>query len=186
MTRLILVRHAEPAIDPEVPAAQWPLSAQGRAQALALAAHPALADARAVYASTEPKARGTAAPLAARLGVPLRAAPGLGEQQRPVLPWTGPADRQRLIAAMFAQPEAAVTGCEPIARAQRRIVTCIAALRRAGDDLVLVSHGTVLHLYLAWLRGVPPNATTWARIGIPDLAVVDPERRIVLREFGRT
>lgn len=184
MSRLILIRHAMPAIAPDIPADRWSLSREGIEQARRLAAHPALTGAGRLYASAEPKALSTAAPIAARLGLPARTAPGLGEQRRPVLPYTDVAARQQLIAEMFAHPRASIMGCEPIAAAQRRIVACLQALLRRGDDLIVVSHGTVLHLYLSALLRIPADAACWARIGVPDLAVVDPGRRQVLRDFG--
>lgn len=40
------------------------------------------------------------------------------------------------------------------------------------------------HLYLCWLLGQPPDASRWAAIGIPDLAVALPDQRRLLQDFG--
>jgi hypothetical protein len=43
----------------------------------------------------------------------------------------------------------------------------------------------VLALYMAHLRGLPKvDFEAWQRIRLPDLAVVDPVARSVIRAFG--
>jgi hypothetical protein len=53
----------------------------------------------------------------------------------------------------------------------------------AGQPFAILSHGLILNLYLARLTGEDP-AALWQSIALPDLAIVDPERRAVVRPFG--
>ena len=60
--------------------------------------------------------------------------------------------------------------------ASARIVGSIGRLLdETNGDLVVVSHGTVLSLYLAWLRGGERvDLREWEAIPLPAVAVVDP------------
>src|SRR5690349_12038825 len=76
------ITHPDVLIDPAVPAPEWPLSPRGRermAHALALAL---ISDVRAVWCSTERKARDGAGILAEHLGLPVAELVGLGENDR--------------------------------------------------------------------------------------------------------
>ena len=50
---LILVRHSLPAVDPEVPSATWPLSAEGRERCVTLAERLAEYDLNVIVTSSE-------------------------------------------------------------------------------------------------------------------------------------
>lgn len=71
--------------------------------------------------------------------------------------------------------------------AQRRITLAVEGLRAAFPDetLAIVSGGILLTLYLAAVQNLPtPDPAVWGSIGMPDLAVVDPERRPIIRGFA--
>lgn len=90
--RLILVRHAMPAIDPQTPAELWHLGDQGRAAARAL--RPLLAEPAYYVASTEPKAVETLQEIAGDLSVHTarvrRSTPSAPVERRLRLPGRGP------------------------------------------------------------------------------------------------
>ena len=84
---LILVRHAQPAIDEARPPPEWRLSEAGRAAAGALAERLAPYAPVAAGASPEPKALETGEIVAARFGLPVAADAGFAEHHRPDLPF---------------------------------------------------------------------------------------------------
>ena len=178
--RLVLVRHAQVRLEPELPPHLWELTAEGRAGAEALAQLDLFAGVEAVVTSLEPKARATAEPIARVAGVELRVEPELREAERGKSPVD---DRARFVAQVDAWLGGSpVPGWEERDAAAARIVACIERLLATfGGDLVVVSHGTVLSLYLAWLHGqARVDLGEWETIPLPAVAVVDPAaRRIV-------
>lgn len=185
---LYLVRHAKTRPDPSRNPAQWDLDAAGEAQKDRMGALPHWATAYRICSSTEPKAMLTAAAI---------------RQHHPQLPevepvdelrelykasWVGNNEHDAVMARVFAEPDKAVLpGWERAADGLARITACIGRLvaEAEGRDLIVVSHATILSIYLAWLQGQERvNPADWAAIGFPDYALVDPARRQVLQRFG--
>ena len=186
MRRLVLVRHAQVRIDPELRPGLWELTAEGRADAERLSQLPVFAGVEAIVTSPEPKARATAEPIAKAAGVELRVEQELREAERGPAPV---ADRARFVAQVDAWlGGAAVPGWESRDAAAARIVACVARLLEAlAGDVALVSHGTVLSLYLAWLRGEERVALAeWEAIPLPAVAVVDPAGRRIVEPWRGT
>ena len=182
--RLCLVRHASVDVRPEQPGPQWHLSAQGRAEAEALAADPFWQDLRVLFTSPEPKAVGTAQRIAAPHGLPIGIAPDLREVEGRA--WTGPDAYQEQVQR-YLRGEA-IDSWEPKDRAQRRVRACIDGI--LADDsssrVAVVSHGLILTLYLADLLKLEGAAAyeLWSAIRFPDVAVVDPAAGAVVQRFG--
>jgi broad specificity phosphatase PhoE len=183
-SRLILVRHGQTKIDPKTPVAEWRLDPQGGADLARLAALPLFQGARRIVASTEPKALLTAEAI--------RSAHGLGQIDafdglREIHKATFVEDHDGVMARFFAEPTTAVLPrWEVAATATARFRACLDELIPTMDgDLVVVSHGTILSLYLANLLGQERvDPAVWAAIGFPDLAVVDLWERRILQPFG--
>ena len=148
------VRHAQVVVDLERPASTWRLSPEGRAAAEELAQR--LSPVARVVSSIEPKAVATAEPLARLSGVELELDERLREVERAAnLP---DADSHR--AAVRAYLDGAdVDGWERSAPARARFA---AALERV-DDAAVVTHATVLSLFLGY------DFDAWSRIGLPDV-----------------
>ncbi len=180
MRRLVLVRHAQVRLVPELPPHHWELTAEGRADAERLSQLAVFTGIEAVVTSPEPKARATAAPIAQAAGVELRVEDDLREAERGSSPVD---DRARFVARVDSWLDGTpVPSWEERDAAASRIVACISRLLdESGGDLVLVSHGTVLSLYLAWLRGQERvDLAEWEAIPLPAFTLVDPDaRRIV-------
>jgi broad specificity phosphatase PhoE len=180
--RVYLVRHAAVTMRPEQPIAHWHLSPEGRAAAEAMGAEPFWAEVEAIATSTEPKAVGTAQRIAAPHGLPLRIEPDLREVHRS---WAGEGYRE-LVRRYFAGE--ALEGWEPRQQASARVRACIEGVVRAnsGRDVAVVSHGLALTLYLEGLLDMDAGAAfdVWSGLGFPDVAVVDPEGRAMVRGFG--
>ena len=180
MRRLVLVRHAQVRLDPELPPQRWELTADGRADGERLARLDVFDGIAAVVTSPEPKARATAEPIAAAAGVELRVDPDLREAERGAAPVD---DRAAFVARVDAWLGGTrVPGWEERDFAAARIVGCIERLLAASSgDLALVSHGTVLSLYLSWLRGQERvDLDEWAALSLPAVAVVDPSARTIV------
>ncbi|MFI5273406.1 MAG: histidine phosphatase family protein [Ktedonobacterales bacterium] len=169
MSQLILVRHAAPRIVPEVPAAEWHLSPAGRAAAATLASqldayHPL----PQIASSDESKARETAAFIAARFGMPVTLDNGLREHDRSGTPYLGTEAFAATIARFFAAPQERVFGRETADQALRRFTAAVAAhvAMARGGDVVVVTHGTVLALYVGAATGRAAFAV-WRELGLP-------------------
>jgi broad specificity phosphatase PhoE len=182
----VLVRHAQVRLDPELPPRLWELTAEGRTGAERLARLPVFAGVEAAFTSPEPKARATAEPVAKAAGVVLRVEQDLREAERCA---SLVDDRARFVAQIAAWLDGApLPGWEARDAAAARIVACVARLlHELSGDVVLVSHGTVLSLYLAWLRGEERVALAeWEAIPLPAVAVVDPVARRIIEPWRGT
>jgi broad specificity phosphatase PhoE len=181
--RIVLVRHAAVEMDASRPSAWWPLSDQGRAAARALAREPMWRDVVHVFSSPELKACETGWILASPNAMVFTAMEDLREVERPAGQWFD--DYPAAVRAYFADPHAATHGWEPPVVAGQRVRACIEGLPALEpDSFCVVGHGLTLSLYLAALIGADP-ARIWPTIALPDVAVVDPDRGVVMRPFGR-
>ena len=178
---LILVKHSQPALEPDVPAAQWHLSAEGERRCGPLADRLAAYAPATLVASTEPKAQETAALVAARLGLPWRTAPGLHEHDRAGVGWLPEGALEQRVAAFFAQADALVFGQETAAVARLRFQAAVADVlaQTPQGTVVIVAHGTVITLFTAAHTGLPP-LPLWHRLGLPSFVVLTvPDLRLV-------
>ena len=165
--RLVLVRHSLPDISRDVPAAQWPLSALGTARAVAFARELDPGSARTVFTSEEPKAMQPATALASAWRLDVQAVPGLQEHERPQAQMLSRDQFEDRIRTMFAKPGDLVFGAETANAARRRFTTALMRLFvRSAEDVIVVSHGTVITLFVAEATGVDPF-TFWKKLDMP-------------------
>jgi len=180
--RLYLVRHAAVAVREDRPSSQWYLSPEGRAAAEALAGESYWAEVRAIHCSPEPKAAGTAQRIAAPHGLAVYSEPDLREVERP---WVGEGYRDLVRRYLAGE---AVAGWEPRAAALERVRRCVVKVIEGagGRDAAIVSHGVLLTLFLSDLLDLDSVAAydQWDHIGFPDVAVVEPETRRVVRDWS--
>lgn len=132
-----------------------------------------------VVASLEPKATETGAIVAERLGVPLSTAEGLHEHDRRTSGFLGSDEFAARIQQLFAHPDSVVFGRESASTALTRFA---AAVDRVADeqtgDVVIVSHGTVIALFVA-ARAHVDAPDLWARLGLPSYVALElPDHRI--------
>ena len=162
-TTILLVRHAAHDRVDSTLCGRMPgvtLGGHGQAQARALAARLARDGADAVLTSPVERARQTAAPIAARLG--LRAEISTGFEEIDFGAWMG-----RSFASLDGDPDwlrwntargsALPPGGEGMAAVQARAMAEVARLADAfpGGRVVVVSHGDVIRAVLAALLGLP-------------------------------
>ncbi len=174
MSRLILVKHAMPAIDEDRPSKLWPLSEEGRAAAgrLAEKLRP-LAPAR-IAASTEPKAADTGRIIAETLGVPIAFDEDLVETFRETVGWLPRAEVEARIEGLFRRPAERVYGEETGDAAHARFAAAIerAVAGETSTTVAVAAHGTVIALWVSRRLGIDPM-TLWRSLPLPSAVVVD-------------
>lgn len=151
------VTHPDVLIDPAVPVPEWPLSPRGHERMAYALALPWVSNVRAVWCSTERKARDGADMLAQHLGLPVAELAELGENDRSATGYLPRAEFEAVADLFFAHPDESVCGWEKAIDAQRRIVCAIKEVLvrsvSCGGDVAVVSHGGVGTLLLCHLRG---------------------------------
>jgi broad specificity phosphatase PhoE len=175
VSSLVLVKHSAPTVSATVPAAEWRLSPAGAARCVELARRLRQFDTRAIASSVEPKAVETATLVGQELGRPVDLVPGLQEHDRSDTALLGDAEFGATVAALFARPHDLVFGRETAAAALARFdlaVTSLAAAVPEPDDVIVVSHGTVISLFVAAHAGIDGLAL-WKRLGLPSFVVLD-------------
>jgi broad specificity phosphatase PhoE len=172
-SRLVLIKHARPQIDPRRPACDWDLSDAGRLDCEALAGRLCAWSPARVVASREPKAEQTGRIVAARLGIPFETADGLREHDRRAAGYLSEQAFQAAVARLFAEPDRLVFGAETAGQAEARFAGAIAGVleRHAGETAAIVAHGTVIALFAARRAGLEP-LTMWRRLGLPSYVVL--------------
>lgn len=148
---LVLVKHGSPIPDPTTPPREWSLSPRGEAEALLLAEELRPYEPFQLVSSSEPKARRTAELVAAVLRTPNRIADDLREIDRPALPIMEPAAHRELNRPIFSESSRAVLGFESADAAVDRFHAAIQGEvdRCMPGNLVVISHGTVIALFVA-------------------------------------
>lgn len=178
-----LVRHASHDLVGRVLVGRGPVALSEAGQREAGMVSRALADAglAAVFTSPQPRARQTAALIAAHAGVAATVDPGLDELDFGA--WTGLAfdalqDDSRWQAFNTFRGGAPIPGGETMLAVQARAVETVLRLRDAHPNtaLALVSHADVLKAILAHFLGMPLDL-----IGRIELA---PASRSVLTVFA--
>ncbi|MFQ5578662.1 MAG: histidine phosphatase family protein [Anaerolineae bacterium] len=171
--KLILVKHSLPHINPAAPARTWLLSEAGRRRCEPLADRLALYTPASVITSDEPKAAETGQRVARRLNLPCRSAPGLHEHDRSAEPFRSPEAFTASVAAFFARPDELVFGAETADQAHHRFARAVEQViaHHAGQTIAVVSHGTVITLFVSRATGLPPFLL-WERLGLPSFVAL--------------
>jgi 2,3-bisphosphoglycerate-dependent phosphoglycerate mutase len=171
---LILVRHSLPEMATGVPASSWRLSDEGRRRCEALAERLAGYHLARVVTSTEAKAVETGRIVARILDVPLEIATDLHEHERGVVESLIDSDEfQAQVVSLLKHPGEMVFGLETADEAHRRFSQAVADVieRHTARNLAIVTHGTVLSLYVTRVAGLEPVAF-WKSLGLPSFVVL--------------
>lgn len=179
--RLLLVRHSVPEMNPAVPARRWRLSAEGRQRCLTLAGRLAEYKLDLIVSSHELKAIETARAVAHQLDLPFKTAVGVQEHDRSNVLNLDRFQFHEAVAQLFARPGELVFGRETAEQARQRFSRAIDHLLRLYPhaNLAVVTHGTVLSLYVAALAGLD-GYLVWQQLGMPCFAVLEhPLLRLV-------
>jgi broad specificity phosphatase PhoE len=181
-TLVVLVKHAQPILDPGVPPRDWRLSPEGEQQSRRLARRLRLYSPLRLVASPEPKAFMTGQLVAAELGVEAVLVAGLEEFDRTALPLMPKAEHERINAPIFRDLRVRVLGAECGHDALRRFSNAIDAelARTEASTLVAITHGTVMSLFVAAHNGID-GFGLWKRLACPSFVVLDAHS-FLLRE----
>ena len=175
-TQLVLIRHSAVLVEPEVAAARWRLSENGR-----FLSHQ-LADQLRPYAPTrfitsdEAKAVETGQIMAAQLGLPCTVEADLHEHNRAGLPFFEDKDAWKTaVSHFFAQPDQPVLGEETAVQARQRLEQAIARLQQQypDDRLALVSHGRILTAFISYYNTAVDPSSFWQRLTLPCAFILD-------------
>lgn len=173
MTRhIVLVRHSNPAMNPLVPPPQWRLSQHGKERAQQLTVQLEHLMPFRVVSSHAPKSMSTGSQIAFMVDVSLHSHDGLEEQERPAMPWFDrEADRRASILTMFEHADTPYYGGESANQAEQRFAAAIHhVLQTYSGNLVIVTHGTVMALFLARYNDVSA-AELWQTWQLPHAVV---------------
>jgi broad specificity phosphatase PhoE len=182
MKRLILVKHSLPEIVETIPAREWTLSDGGRARARKLAERLLPFQPEVIASSVESKARETASILAEYLGLAVHAVGGLHEHDRSSSPYYSEEEFRKLVREFFARPDTLVFGNESAVQSLGRFRAAVEGILKshADENLIIVSHGTVIALFASWLTGCD-GYVLWQALGLPSFIVLDLQSKSMLR-----
>jgi broad specificity phosphatase PhoE len=170
--KLILVKHARPDVQEQVPSREWRLSVEGREACAALADVISRFDPAVIVVSDEPKARETGELVAKKLDKPVEISTGLHEHDRGNVPMMRSREFISTMAMFFKQPARLVLGRESANQAAARFKAAVDGVVAAHPqgNLALVTHGTVLALFAAG-HGAGDGFLLWRSLGLPSLMV---------------
>ncbi|BAY77577.1 hypothetical protein NIES25_40440 [Nostoc linckia NIES-25] len=174
MQRLILVRHSLPEKIEHLPAKEWCLSLEGQQRCHLLADKLVDFQPGIIASSREPKAIETAQIIAQKFNVAVEIVEGLHECDRTNFGFVEEKKFFETLEAFFATPDKLVMGLETATRAFQRFQEAIKNLlaKTPDGDVMIVSHGTVMTLFVAGCTGQEPFPF-WRQLGQP-MAIVLP------------
>jgi broad specificity phosphatase PhoE len=178
---LVLVKHSLPELDPARPPSQWALSDEGRERCALLLEHLAPYRGAALYSSAERKALETAQLIQPAIGESPLVDEDLSEHRREQVSIVSREEFQERVRAMFASPDELVFGEETATEAMSRFSQAVLRLVSAhpGRDSVIVTHGTVISLFVAGCGGFDPFPF-WRRLGLPAVVFMElPQLRLM-------
>lgn len=146
---------------------------------------------RMVFSSREVKASETAQIVAGRLGVTHQVVEGLQEHERTNSDFAPvPGEFEAKLARFFNKPESLVFGRETADEAKHRFARTISGLIESrkddadrGESLLVVSHGTVISLFVASACQADPMEF-WRKLGQPSYVVMSLPELTLLTVVG--
>lgn len=173
---IILVKHAMPELDGSLPSKEWKLGEKGlkQAQKFANFVRDNLDVDPVIYSSSETKAIDTAKILAETLSLTHKVNPALGEFDRPALSIVSEEDHFDRNEPLFTNPDKAYLGSESANTALERFESAIQEIIKEPleDERLVVTHGTVMSLFLDKYNEELEGFDIWKKLGCPSYAVV--------------
>ncbi len=167
--KLYLVRHAKSKPDPSLPAAQWQLSEDAYEGLEVLRDELKLKKINCIVTSSEEKAKATAAYLAKQLNIACYEQAGLEEHHRSSTRFMSRERWLETLASFFQKPDECIFGEETANEAKQRFSEAVAlAISMYGESIAIVSHGTVLSLFIAEHNKLDVWCV-WQSLKMPDL-----------------
>jgi len=180
-----LIRHPHTQQVRTVPTSQWALSEEGHEQMRRLVAAPFWRCVSTVYTSRQPKTTLVGDAVRAAHGIPSVAVDDLGEARREE--WVVPDSFQAAQAAFFSRVHTApLPGWEPALHAQRRFTAAIEqvlARHHPSESVAIVSHASVLTLYVAHALHEAPSYDAWRTLGFAAVMALDRKSLHPITDF---
>jgi broad specificity phosphatase PhoE len=170
VTKVLLVRHAEPFMSGETPGANWPLTERGRSEASALGTGLSEWPPAVIWTSPVRRARETAA-----LTFPFVAAEVWSLLSEVKKPWSASSDEHARAVVKYLRGEV-VAGWEHRAAVIARIAQLKLAFE-SFDSLVLVSHGLFITTWLDHEVGINDPYLFWSNLRMPDAWELDLDEK---------
>lgn len=186
---IILVKHAMPELDPNLPPSKWQLGEKGLKQAKRFAefVRDNLDVDPVIFSSEEPKAKETAKVISEVLGLTLKTNPLLAEIDRPALPLVDEEEHEKMNEPIFKNPSEPILGNESAEAALSRFESALKEITKdeLEDERIIVTHGTVMSLFLEKYNEDIDGFDIWKKLSCPSYAVVNLEDYSVLELNGR-
>ena len=172
MRKLILIKHAKPQVEEDVPSHEWELSAEGRESCRALVPLVGRYEPRVIVTSDEPKAIQTGAIVAEALGISTRIGESVYEHDRTNVPMMGSREFISTMALFYKERGRLVLGRETAEEALERFEGAVKGLleEEPAGNVAVVTHGTVLALF-GEAHGAGDGFSLWRKMGLPSMAV---------------
>jgi len=172
MRKLILIKHAKPQVEEDIPSHEWELSPEGRESCKALAQFLSQHQPKVIVTSDEPKAIQTGSIVAEALGISTRIYDGLHEHDRSNVPMMQPREFISTMALFFKERRRLVLGRETAEDAVDRLEDTVEKLLHDEPEgnVAAVTHGTVLALFCEG-HGLGDGFQLWRKMGLPSAAV---------------
>ena len=172
--RLHLIRHAPAVVDSETENDNWQLTARGRRETIELVDKLRHLTLSRVYSSNQRRAQDTAKIIATNLKLSLHLVDGLEEHHRTKEDFiNSDKEFEESLAVFFLAPNELVFGQETASQALLRFSRALDWIMGAGTgDELVVSHGTVISLWLAKKLNYDPMQV-WRSLVHPDLITVE-------------
>jgi broad specificity phosphatase PhoE len=189
MTKLLLVRHSEPAWGPENPPSKWQLTERGRERSKLLGEYLKRRGVGEIFASSEIKAIETAEIAAQIAGVStVTSDAGLREHDRDTTrKILSSADRRSLVIECIRKPGELIYGSVTVGEARDRFGSAVNRLMESttSETVAIVAHGTVISSWIGQLLDIDP-VPIWDSIGLPGFVEIDwpnPSKILNQRKF---
>lgn len=173
MSHFILIRHSNPEVHTDRPANSWRLSDLGKARARCLPHILSQYNPAILFSSDEPKAIETSVIVAEALNIPRVTCRGLHEHERIGVGWTSKEQFEIQVSEFFAEPDQLVFGEETASQVLSRFITAVdnLLLDHPDDTVAVVSHGTVMTLFVSYWNEVDPYQF-WRSLEMPLIVIL--------------
>jgi broad specificity phosphatase PhoE len=181
MPKLILIKHALPIIDPDIPAKTWLLSEEGQSATNIFAKTIKQYAPQHIFSSPEPKALETALTIANIIRIPFEIVNDLHEHERGTEPYSQTrAQFATQIQALFEHPDDIVYGSESANQALSRFYAGLLSAWRKylNDSVAVISHGTVISAFVAHVIPTIDPFDLWNCLKMPDAVVLETDDHI--------
>ena len=172
-THVFFVRHARPIVDLTTPSSTWPLAPGAACELAPIVAELSQAKASRVWSSPELRALSTAKIIAEASDHRVETLANLSEHKRDSASRPqSDSEFLTLLECFFDHPEKLVFGTETAIEALDRFKSSVNfAISEEHDDTIIVTHGTVLSLYLGYITK-QDCFQIWRDLDTPDLVKI--------------